>query len=137
LDSGQVGIQSTEFREIAGEDVKKDKRHHKRYPVNQFITAKFSGEPESKECLAMNLNRTGVCVCGLVPFSQNGEVELTFHFRQDKDGETVERIPGVVKWAVQLGIFHTAGIQFAFPLNEEDHFLTVALIELAKDFDTG
>jgi hypothetical protein len=128
------GKEGTPFPDypFLGMDMKEDKRQHKRFPVNQFITAKFAGDPQT-----MNLNKTGVCVCGLLPFAENGNVDLTFHFKQGPEQESLEQVSGVVKWAVQLGTFHTAGIQFSALLSEEDQFLTVALIELAKEFETG
>jgi hypothetical protein len=62
-------------------------------------------------------------------------VSLTFYFHDKKSGTLYETVQGVVRWGEKLGKLFMVGVEFSAPLNEEDNFLILSHIELAKEFE--
>ena len=111
------------------------RRDTKRYTGSFFIEIKWKSKGETGEGVAINLSRTGVGICCLIPLEAGSEVTIIFHFEDEQKFKALESVKGVVKWVQKMGPFFTTGVRWADEVKEQDIFLILSQIELAKEFE--
>ena len=112
-----------------------NRRKLKRYSI--YVETDIDAQDKRTEGVTVNFSFTGVCICSLSPFGAKASVFLTFYFQDKKAGILYESVQGVVQWEQKFGRLFMVGVQFPAPLNEENHFLILSHIELAKGFGEG
>lgn len=111
-----------------------NKRGNQRYTGNHFIQVQWKSGGNSAEGVATNLSRTGAGICCVTSIETGSEITITFHFEDEQKSKVLESVKGVVKWSRKLGSLYTAGVEWMADVNEEDIFLALSQIELAKEY---
>lgn len=110
-----------------------NQRRMKRYSI--FVETKAESDPIRADGIAVNFSYQGVGLCSLTPLPIDSKVRLTFRFNDEQGNAHSESILGIVRWARSFGPLQTSGIEFSSPLDEENHFVTLSQIEMAKELE--
>lgn len=108
-------------------------RKLRRYSI--FVEAKIESNDFSVHGVAVNFSYKGVGVCCLTPLAPKSEVSLTFYFNDEQGAVHSESVNGIIRWAKNFGHIQTGGIEFSEELSEENHFIILSHIEMAKEFE--
>lgn len=108
-------------------------RKLRRYSI--FVEAKIESNDFRVHGVAVNFSYKGVGVCCLTPLAVKSEVSLTFYFNDEQGKVHSESINGIIRWAKNFGHLQTGGIEFSEELSEENHFVILSHIEMAKEFE--